>query len=206
MPTLISVSRPAAFKRGATAKPKSAAVSPSALRPADSSNARMPARSGPRGCGSVPAKPTCDCCDPAAPCRQPCRAPPDPAAPPLGNLPRRCPGQRSDHVKRHTHAGQGAAGESAVRQVWIDDDVRRAAARLRADDDRSPTRVRPFSRAASTPATLDTPLSTVTISDGAARGRERDDFRRQPVAETKAIGHQEIDVREVHGAQRAHHQ
>ena len=47
MPTLMSVSRPAAFRRGATAKPKSAAVMSWYDRPADSSSARMPATQRP---------------------------------------------------------------------------------------------------------------------------------------------------------------
>jgi hypothetical protein len=42
MPTLMSVSRPAAFKRGATANPRSAAVICSKRRFAASSNARIP--------------------------------------------------------------------------------------------------------------------------------------------------------------------
>ena len=36
---------------------------------------------------------------------------------------------------------------------------------------------------------------------GRAAGRKRHDFRRQAVAETKSIGHQEIDMREMQGAQ-----
>ena len=64
----------------------------------------------------------------------------------------------------------------------------------------------PRARAASTPSMLETPLSTVTISDGRALRRERDDARRQPVAELKAIRHQEVDVRESERAHRAHEQ
>ena len=39
-----------------------------------------------------------------------------------------------------------------------------------------------------------------------ARGGAVDDFRRQAIAEPKPVGHQEIDVRETHRPQGAHHQ
>ena len=50
------------------------------------------------------------------------------------------------------------------------------------------------------------PLSTVTISVGARVRRQRDDLRRQAVAELEAIRHQKIHRGEAPGAQRAHHQ
>ncbi len=53
MPTLMSVNRPAAFNRGATANPKSAALI-SRPRPADWSNARIPGTERP---GANPAQP-----------------------------------------------------------------------------------------------------------------------------------------------------
>ena len=62
----------------------------------------------------------------------------------------------------------------------------------------------PRARAAATPATLEMPLSTVTMSDGARSGREPDDLRREPVAELEPVRHQEIDRRESPGAQAAH--
>ena len=170
MPTLISVSRPAAFNRGATANPKSAAVSLlHASRPADSSSARMPATQRParmrlsalRHQDSIVAierhhignRPQRDQIQTSPPTRNP--ASPSALA------------SAATTIKRHADAGQRRTCESAARQIGIHDHCRRAAARLPADDDRSPAPVSPISRAASTPATLDTPLSTVTISDGA---------------------------------------
>ena len=61
----------------------------------------------------------------------------------------------------------------------------------------------PSAAAAATPSMLAMPLSTVTISRGACRARERDDLRRQPVAVLEAVRHEEIDVR-AHRGEPAH--
>ena len=64
----------------------------------------------------------------------------------------------------------------------------------------------PRARAAATPALLEMPLSTVTMSDGCALGGEPDDLGRESVAELEAVRHQEIHRRESPGAQAAHDQ
>ena len=51
---------------------------------------------------------------------------------------------------------------------------------------------------------LDTPLSTVTISEGRRVAASATISGRQSVAETESIGHQEIDVRKPKCPQRAH--
>ena len=88
MPIDMSVRRPAALSRGATAKPRSAATRLRALAPrhlqqrADAGHAA--AR---RGCAPGPAPPGCDCWRRTAPRPPRCRAPPDPAAPPRRSAP-----------------------------------------------------------------------------------------------------------------------
>ena len=57
----------------------------------------------------------------------------------------------------------------------------------------------PWARAAATPALLETPLSTVTMSVGARCARERHDLGGEAVAELEAVRHQEVDGREARG-------
>ena len=62
----------------------------------------------------------------------------------------------------------------------------------------------PRSRAAVTPAALEIPLSTVTMSVGDRRRGQRDDLRREPVAELEAVRNQEVDRRESPADERPH--
>ncbi len=57
-----------------------------------------------------------------------------------------------------------------------------------------------------TPAMLEMPLSTVTMSVGARVRRQRHDLRGQAVAELEAVRHQEVHRGEAPASQRPHHE
>ena len=137
-PTLMSVSRPAAFSRGATTKPRSAARQPleACARPIRAMRGCR-ARSDRRGSAASPARPAPGCCDRAAPGRPRCRAPPDPEDPRAGTpaSPQR-PRERRHDVEGDADARQRRARERRSREVRIDDGVGATAARRPADGDR----------------------------------------------------------------------
>jgi hypothetical protein len=107
--------------------------------------------------------------------------------------------QRQQHIKHHAHAGQVLAGEAAFGLVRIDDHARRRQGIARqvvvGDDDVDAAPVR-FHHA------VDAGDAVVDRDDDVGRlfaAGEFDDFRRQAVAVHHAVGHDVVDV----GAHRA---
>ncbi len=115
------------------------------------------------------------------------------------------PCESRDDVKRHAHTGQGGTFEPAVRQVWIDDDVGTG------QNGGGQVMIRHQHRDAQFSRRLHACDARHAVIDGdyqrgLACGRQRHDFGRETVTETKPVGYEEVGVCKMHGAQRAHHQ
>ncbi len=206
MPSDMSARRPAALRRGPATKPRSNAVARRASRPATANSASTPGCARP---ARIRAKPLLD--------EDPVRLvePHDVGDGAerdqveqlgevrLGARRERAVGaqsraRREQHVEHHAHARDVLARERAARLVRIDDDRGRRQRRARqvmvGDQHVDAARGR----------RRDAVDARDAVVDGDEQARlhlrgERDDLRRQAVAELEPVGHDEVDV----GAHRA---
>ncbi len=210
IPSDMSSSRPAAFRRGPSAKPRSNGEALRASRPATRNSAATPACMRPARMRLMPCATRMRLL--ASSLTTSATVPSATRSSRLSSLgwvcgvehaaPAQFGAQRQQHVEHDADAGQVLAGEAAVRLVRVDDHARvrqRVARQVVVGDDHFDAAPVGFDHA------VDAGDAVVDGDDDVgrlfARG-QRDDLGRQAVAVLEAVGHDVVDLR-AHRAQAA---